>query len=193
MDITGLAHMALIVSIQGKRYLTDVGFGGNGLAGPIELSEGVIVDTMPNEQHRLARLPIPGAVLDTQYWHLQHAVVSQQQHWHTVYIFDADREFFRRDYEVLNWFTSTHNESLFTNFVICILLTQQNDKAHGRLILHGNTLKERVNGKGRTITTFNNENARMQCLEKYFHITLSAQEVGAIRGTRTALKEVVTT
>ncbi|AHB48034.1 N-hydroxyarylamine O-acetyltransferase [Hyphomicrobium nitrativorans NL23] len=95
-------HVLTLVSIDGTRYVTDVGFGGMTPTAPLRLDMEAEQDT-PNEPYRLVRhgetYALTARVDDTS---------------RTLYVFDlaspADI-----DFEVGNWYVSTHPSSPFRN------------------------------------------------------------------------------
>jgi arylamine N-acetyltransferase len=101
----GFAHMAIIVTLDGTEYLTDVGFGGNGLTAPIPIFDGEDIIETPNdgvmpEQHRVTRGVLPHArKRGYQSWLLQ-SRRNIESEWEMIYAFEKDFEFFPRDYEV---------------------------------------------------------------------------------------------
>jgi N-hydroxyarylamine O-acetyltransferase len=103
--ITPRSHMVLLVTLDGERHLADVGFGGNTLTTPIRL----IPDAAQPTSHEPYRLK----VVDNAY-HLQ-ALINQT--WQPLYRFDLQEQFIP-DYEVSNWYVSTHPNSLFVNSLI---------------------------------------------------------------------------
>lgn len=97
--ISPRTHMVLIVPIEGTEWLTDVGFGGNGIIQPLELHG-------------------PPAVQDGWTYRVTHEgrlhvlQCAQGEGWNDLYVF-TDDEVAPIDYIVGNWFTSTNPESRF--------------------------------------------------------------------------------
>jgi len=103
LDSTGAVsprtHMVLIVPIEGTDWLTDVGFGGNGIIEPLELhSSSSVQDGWTYRVVHEGRLHV-----------LQRA---RADGWDDLYAF-ADDDVAPIDYIVGNWFTSTNPESRF--------------------------------------------------------------------------------
>ncbi len=96
-------HCLLIVDAEGERYLTDVGFGGNVLTGPLNLAARDAQAT-PHEQFRLVDED-NGIVA-------QEALIGGQ--WLQTYAFDFT-DTHPADYELGNWYTSAHPNSIFVN------------------------------------------------------------------------------
>jgi N-hydroxyarylamine O-acetyltransferase len=97
---TPLTHVLLRVEVGGAPYLADVGFGGQTPTGPLRIEPDVEQAT-PHESFRLARAGDE--------FILQSTVRGE---WRPLYRFDL-REHQAIDYEVGNWFVSTHPNSHF--------------------------------------------------------------------------------
>ena len=93
-------HMLLRVVIEGQDYIADVGFGGQTPTGPIRLVAGV-EQTTPHEPFRLLAAG-DGFVMQ----------VLIGGHWKSLHRFELQEQLLP-DYEVANWYTSTHPESRF--------------------------------------------------------------------------------
>lgn len=94
------SHMLLRVDVGGVDYLADVGFGGLTLTGPLRFQTDVEQDT-PHETIRLVRV--------------EHGVAMQarvEEGWKTLYQF-GDEPHVLADYEMGNWYVSTHPASPF--------------------------------------------------------------------------------
>jgi N-hydroxyarylamine O-acetyltransferase len=104
-DITSRGHMLLLIDIEGKKYIADVGFGGLTLTAPLRLQTDTVQET-PHEPYRLIRQ-------EDQY--LMQTLVKDE--WKDVYQFNLV-ENFRPDYEVTNWYLSNHPESHFVTGLI---------------------------------------------------------------------------
>jgi N-hydroxyarylamine O-acetyltransferase len=95
-------HLLLLVTIDGKDWLADVGFGGNTLTAPLRLDERGEQPT-PHEPARLIerdnRLVIQPKIKDE---------------WHDLVAFGLEQQNFA-ELEMGNWFTSTHPRSRFRN------------------------------------------------------------------------------
>ena len=96
-------HCLLIVEAEGERYLTDVGFGGNTLTGPLKIAVRDAQAT-PHEEFRLVD-ESNGIVA-------QEALIGGQ--WLQTYAFDYT-EANSADFELGNWYTSAHPKSIFVN------------------------------------------------------------------------------
>ena len=99
---TPRVHAVLFVDVEGARYLVDVGFGGNVLTAPLRIGSGA-EQTTPHEPARLVeegpRTVVEGCLNGV---------------WTPFYAFDFS-ETRVADYEMGNWFTSAHPNSIFVN------------------------------------------------------------------------------
>ena len=100
---TPRVHCLLFVEAEGEDYLVDVGFGGNVLTAPLKLASRDEQKT-PHEDFRL--------VDEDDRVVIQEAKINGA--WTPLYAYDfADTH--PADYEMGNWLTSTHPQSIFVN------------------------------------------------------------------------------
>jgi N-hydroxyarylamine O-acetyltransferase len=93
-------HMLLRVALDGQDYIADVGFGGQTLTAPMRLIAGIEQAT-PHEPFRL---------LEAGEGFLMQALVGGA--WRPLHRFDLQEQRLP-DYELANWYISTHPESRF--------------------------------------------------------------------------------
>jgi N-hydroxyarylamine O-acetyltransferase len=98
-------HMLLRVELPEGPYLADVGFGGLTPTAPLALKAGIEQRT-PHETFRLDAAESGFAL-----------AAWRGGLWQSLYRFSFDEQV-PADYEVANWFTSTHPGSLFVNHLI---------------------------------------------------------------------------
>lgn len=103
--MTPRSHMLLRVEIDQTSYLADVGFGGTTLTAPLLLMPDV-QQTTPHEPFRL--------ITADETYIMQ---VWLKQEWVSLYQFDLQVQQLP-DYEVSNWYVSTHPNSLFTQSLL---------------------------------------------------------------------------
>ena len=103
--ITPRSHMLLQVDIDGEKYIADVGFGGLTLTAPLSLTPDIEQST-PHEPFRL---------IATDQTYIMQAYIGQE--WKSLYRFDLQEQQLP-DYEVSNWYVSTHPNSLFVTTLI---------------------------------------------------------------------------
>ncbi|MDX2303314.1 MAG: arylamine N-acetyltransferase [Microscillaceae bacterium] len=104
-------HMLLLVELDNRRLLVDVGFGGLTLTSPLSL------DIAWDQQTTHGTFRILNQNQDV--FTLQ---VNLQGEWKTMYTFSLEEQFWV-DYKVSNWYISTHPDSHFTYMLIAGLCT----------------------------------------------------------------------
>lgn len=166
--VTPRSHMLLRVDIDAQSYLVDVGFGGLTLTAPLSLIPNIEQKT-PHESFRL--------VDDGSTYIMQ---VKIGQAWNSLYRFDLQEQQLP-DYEVSNWYVSSHPNSLFINTLIAA--RPDSDR---RYALRNNQLTvHHLNGETERQTLKTVAELRA-VLEDDFHLTLPA-----IAGLDSALQRVV--
>jgi N-hydroxyarylamine O-acetyltransferase len=113
-------HQFLTVSLDGRDWLADVGFGGPGLFSPLPLEPGR-VDTQHGMRFRLHPDPELGMILQR----------GRDDGWVDLYAF-ADEACLPVDIEMGNHFTATSAQSPFRRTLVCARTT-----ASGRVTLNG--------------------------------------------------------
>jgi N-hydroxyarylamine O-acetyltransferase len=118
--ITPRTHMVLIARVDGTPWLVDVGFGGVGPLEPVALLDE------PQEQHAWTYRVVREGDL--------HVLESLgKEGWRALYALEPEPRF-PIDFEVANWYTSTHPESRFVR-----TLTVQRATPEDRHVLHNLT------------------------------------------------------
>lgn len=102
---TARTHMLVLVTLEGVRYIADVGFGGMVPTGPL-LLESEAEQATPHEPYRLT-------LVDGTY--TLRALVSGS--WRAMYVFDLQATV-DIDYTVGSWYVSTHPDSPFLGQLI---------------------------------------------------------------------------
>jgi arylamine N-acetyltransferase len=186
-------HMLNIVTIGDSRYVIDVGFGSNYV--PIQPLR-LIHDTtgVPNVSPASVRLVWKG-ISDSlnsyqKLWVYQHRI-GENSDFKDMYCF-TDTEFRPRDFEMMNYWTSTSPKVIFTQKLICnkMILNEEGEQGKdivGTLTLMGD-LKKRVGAKSEHLMDFGSEEQRLNALEEYFDITLTSAEKDAIKGTAVEIR-----
>ena len=98
-------HMLMRIDLAGQAYIADVGFGGLTLTAPLLLEAGVEQPT-PHESFRLTR--------DGEEFILQANLAGS---WKALYRFSLQEQLLA-DYEMANWYVSSHPKSRFVNGLI---------------------------------------------------------------------------
>jgi N-hydroxyarylamine O-acetyltransferase len=102
---TARSHMLMLVTVEGQRYIADVGFGGLSLTTPLRLETGLAQAT-PHESFRLAAAG-EAYVLE----------VRLGEEWESLYLFDLHEQLLP-DYEVSNWYLANHPQSQFVTGIL---------------------------------------------------------------------------
>ena len=103
--ITARSHQLLRVDLEGAPYIVDVGFGGQTLTGPL-LLQPHLEQVTPHEPFRF----VPAG----DGYKMQCRIGAA---WRSLYRFDL-HEVFQPDYEILNYYASTHPQSRFVSALI---------------------------------------------------------------------------
>lgn len=99
-------HMLMLVETPDGPHIADVGFGGLTLTGPLRLEAGVVQQT-PHERVKLTRAA--GGARAAEDWILE---AEAGDIWRQMYRFSLE-EHIGPDYEVSNYYMSTHPRSPF--------------------------------------------------------------------------------
>jgi N-hydroxyarylamine O-acetyltransferase len=126
-------HMTLLVTAEGGSWLADVGFGAEGLLLPVPFGGGQEARQFAWTYRIVAEEP--------ELWLLQS---SREGAWEDLYSFTLEPQA-PIDYEMANYYTSTHPESRFVR-----TLTVQRAAPEGRHILRGQELRR---DRGTTVTS----------------------------------------
>jgi N-hydroxyarylamine O-acetyltransferase len=140
-------HMVVIVTIDGKEYLCDTGFGGYGLREPLE----VVDQKMRVQNGDQFRFEFNGGeyvlnCLVNDEWTPQYGFALVQQEW--------------IEFSLANYFNATSPDTIFTQKKLAVMQTPS-----GRKILVDNSLKVIENGIT-TIIDVDYDNA----FKEYFHV-----------------------
>jgi N-hydroxyarylamine O-acetyltransferase len=100
------SHMLLRVDLPAGPFIADAGFGSLTLTAPLRLVTGVAQST-PHESFRLVTVDGVTYRLEAQLGH----------QWKALYQFDLQEQYLI-DYEVANWYLSTHARSRFVNNLV---------------------------------------------------------------------------
>lgn len=116
-------HLVVIVTIEGKKYLCDTGFGGYGLREPIKVEDGEIVEQC-GDQFRItlqnSEFVLSSWVNDE--WAPQYGFALVPQEW--------------IEFSLANYFNATHPDTIFTQKKLAVIQTP-----NGRKILVDDLLK----------------------------------------------------
>ncbi|HEY1259169.1 MAG TPA: arylamine N-acetyltransferase [Stellaceae bacterium] len=155
-------HMLLRVDLPDSLYLADVGFGGLTPTAPLALAPGPEQAT-PHETFRL--------VAAEGEFDLEARLGGA---WASLYRFSLQPQF-PVDYEVANWFTSTHPASLFVNHLIASRAT-----AGRRHALFNNRYTVRGRDGGIERKVLPDAAALHSILDREFGIAMPEPDIAAI-------------
>ncbi|KAK5674074.1 hypothetical protein LTS10_013169 [Elasticomyces elasticus] len=105
--------------------------------------------------------------------------------WVPMYCFEDNVCFLPQDFEVLNYFTSTHRTSVFTYRALCskfILADEDETTIVGEIILYEHEVTRRLNGTTETLATLSTETERIEALFAYRGVRLSQAQAVGIKG-----------
>lgn len=153
---SGREHLFLLVTLQGRPWIADVGFGGPGFRAPIpfELDRPTSHDGLT---FRFVEAGPYGVMLQT----------LKQGQWLDLYSFDLGHVF-PADIALGNHFTSTHPNSLFTLARVVALPTPG-----GRVSLLNRTLRT-VSAGAEQVWELTEGQAYLDALKSHFGIELDA-------------------
>jgi N-hydroxyarylamine O-acetyltransferase len=124
-------HMAVVVQLQGRQYLCDLGFGSYGITAPLALDTLDEPVLQGHDQFKLSRQSDGDLLL--QAW--------VDGAWANQYAFDLTPQEWV-DFEPANHLNSTHPEAVFVKSLLVIA-----HNPHGRHILFGQVLKTIAHGQ----------------------------------------------
>lgn len=152
--ITPRSHMLLLVHGEGGPYIADVGFGGTTLTAPLALAPDVEQQT-PHEPFRL---------LQTDHTYTMQVLIGDA--WKSLYRFDLQEQQLP-DYEVSNWYVSTHPNSIFVN----TLMAARPDTDRRYALRNNQLTTHHVDGRTERLELSTVKEMR-QALEDIFHLQL---------------------
>lgn len=194
VGFTGFGHQVTIVTIDGERYLVDVGFGNGGPTTPMLLRDGAESERMPpGQKARMAYVTRPGAesAEAAKVWMYERTIPGKEEAgWLPGYCFPDGVEFTMADFGVMNHTTSTARTSFFTYSVICSkFMAGEGDDGGilGHVTLFGNNVKVERRGKKETVMEIGTEEERVAALKDWLGVRLSEVQRGGIKGMVSAL------
>ncbi|MBU3026386.1 arylamine N-acetyltransferase family protein [Zobellia galactanivorans] len=152
---TGRGHRLILVSLEGKKWLVDTGFGVDNPKRPIPLICNSPV-SFENQILRILKSEHYGFMLQS----------KQDGDWKNLYSFDLDYVC-PMDIEYGNHYTSTHPNSFFVNARVAALPIGQ-----GMISLHNRTLTKRIAGE-KEVKVIDEGQAYLSILKKEFGIHLN--------------------
>ncbi|KAK3291186.1 arylamine N-acetyltransferase 1 [Chaetomium fimeti] len=184
----GWDHMVNIVTVDGRRYLVDVGFGSRGPLHPVPLEHGCEFPGLGQARGRLEYRRLEEHADPGQRAWVYSVREGEGRPWRTQYHF-VETEFTAADFEVMNLRTMTAPQSFFVQNVMCMctLLDDQEENPVGLLILHRDYIKRQVGDVSEIMERLESEQQRVDALKRYFGIVLSPEDQASIRGLASGL------
>ncbi|KAL4865857.1 hypothetical protein BDV12DRAFT_187853 [Aspergillus spectabilis] len=129
---SSLAHMVNLVTINGRKYMVDVGFGNNVPTSPLPLEENTIATNIAPTEMRLAKESLPEAVDQSQKFWIYQIRFNPESRWVPLYAF-FEAEFLPQDFATFNYQTYKMPSSWFTQMVVSVkhFLNETGDEIEG--------------------------------------------------------------
>ncbi|WP_447920769.1 arylamine N-acetyltransferase family protein [Achromobacter aegrifaciens] len=165
---TGLTHMLLRVELEGRSWFVDVAFGSTTQTAPLEFLPGV-PQTTPHGVFRIAQA---GDELDLEFQTLTG--------WQTVYRYALEPAA-DVDFEIGNWYTSTHPKSVFLNSLLISRI-----QPGARELMVNDTYTRRNNAGELQKHRHTDAAAWADCLRERFDLKLAPDEADTLFRRATA-------
>lgn len=203
----GWTHCVNIVSIAGRRYLLDGGYGGNGPTSPLPLQHALESTQIAPTQMRLLYQSIPQNLnQESKVWIYEYRI-NESSTWIPAYCF-VDLEFLPEDIETMNFNPCLNKQSFFTHMVMAHRFTTSGEsdrdegpgspnedalqgEIDGSLILNQDVLKWRKKGQKLVELTFKTEKERTDALLRYFGILTNHEDCENIGGSAAAIGNIL--
>ena len=185
----GWNHQLNIITIHGRRYVVDVGFGSNGPLQPNLLEDGREFPQVAPARGKLEYKALPIHTDASQRMWEYSTQADPTSPWQPMYAF-AEVEFFPADFEVMNLSTMTSPRSFFVQAVMCMrtILDDRTGEPIGLLILLGNYVKRQLGGQSEIVENLETEAQRVEALRKWFQVEIGPGEQKAIQGLASELR-----
>ena len=188
----GWNHMLNIVRVEDEWYVVDVGMGAMGPNMPYPLRDGFETTSIAPRKIRIqlrsiaeshAKQSSSGAGSPKMWCYdlCYEPTGTAEDKWVPVYCF-TETEFLPQDYEVMSWFTSTHERSFFTRYVTCtkMLMDEAKECIVGSVTLFKGDIRESIGTSRRLVLECKTEDERLQALRDIFDVTLTDEERNGI-------------
>jgi arylamine N-acetyltransferase len=185
----GFAHMINIVTIEGVRYMVDVGFGVGSSTKPLALEDRKEqLNVRPSQSVRLRYDRIEENESDAKLWIFERRNRDDEE-WAPMYCFPDNMEFLPADFMMMNLFTSTSPTAFLTHVILVVKfeLSEDGEEVTGEKICWGNRMHRRVEGRKECEVELKSEDERVEALEREFGIQLDEHEQTGILGMVTML------
>ncbi|AOJ07036.1 arylamine N-acetyltransferase family protein [Burkholderia mayonis] len=157
-------HMLLRIDLDSATWFADVGFGSTTLTAPLRYDLNDAQPT-PHGMYRVVDAPVEGEL---------EIECETPNGWHPLYRFSL-KPVEWIDYEVANWYASSHPDSFFTHdLVVCRILPD------ARALLFNDTLTLRTTEGAAQTTRLSHVDAWAACLRERFGLDLSGFNAAAL-------------
>ncbi|KAJ4118752.1 hypothetical protein NW768_010813 [Fusarium equiseti] len=196
----GITHCLNVVTIGGRSYAVDVGFGARTPTVPMEIVDGKTFERTDGGEMRLRFDTIPQYLSKQKVW-IYEFRSRHDGEWTPQWCF-IDHEVMPDDIRVMNMSPSKSPFSFFTFRVVAVQftsaaedcsdmetrdLTKTDGEIDGSVFIDGKVMKYRKKGEVKIEKTFENEEERLEALRKYFGVELKEEDRRAIKGTAGAI------
>lgn len=160
---------------------------------PMPLIDGLVHENLGTQQIRLVKDWIPHQVHqteETKLWIYQYRNGVDRE-WNSFYSFPGI-EFYALDWGVVNWWINTHPDSHQRRNVLTIKFLRRpvdgdekyegEQEIYGKRMLVKGVVKENLGSKTKVVTICENEEQRIDALDKYFNVSFTDQEKSGIHG-----------
>jgi arylamine N-acetyltransferase len=179
-------HALNIVTVVEGRYVSDVGFGGDGAILPLPLKDSIPQINLGTQEIQLAYTTLPHHPTHQKWWIYQYRN-SRDVAWNSSYAF-AETSWIKNDFDFCNYWV-VNGEDSFQTFTVLIIkfLMNEERKIYGKRMLVNHEVKENLGGKTSVIRTYETDEARVAGLKELFGISLTDEEKEAIKGFKTEI------
>ncbi|KAJ5432220.1 uncharacterized protein N7458_011376 [Penicillium daleae] len=184
-----MGHMVLIVTIDGAKYMVDVGFGNNCATAPLPFQEGATATCIAPSEMRLIKDSLVECSDTTQKLWIYQTRNNPDSPWVPNFCF-SEVEFLPQDFGVMNFSVSQKPTSFFVQNFVCVrmILDPTGREIIGQCIMSGKEVKQRIKGQTEVLQVLQTEEDRVKALAKYFDMHLRNSEVEGIRGLTSQIK-----
>ena len=186
----GWNHMLNLVRFDGQWWIVDVGMGAFGPNMPFPLEDGFECESIAPRRIRLQWRSIPEHAAEREedaqkLWCFDVCFTppedGEEKVWIPTYCF-TETEFLPQDYEIMSWYTSTHEKSFFTKVVITMkmLMDEEGEKIIGDITMAGPHIRKTIGGmlggQKETLRDLKTEEDRILALKEIFGVELTEEE-----------------
>lgn len=195
--------MCLLVTIDGTKYLVDIGYGADAAMQPLPLVHGTEFTVLAPRRGRLEYRSIDMHTDKSQrlwVYSTRDSMDDDSVPWVEQTCFSADMEYFYNDYYQLSYYASTNPRSFFMPHLLVALAIVVDDetpgcegdiRVAGFLTYFNEDIRRRSEGSMERVVleTVATETERITALERWFNIPLTASDRQSIHSTGLALAE----